>query len=94
MTYLIYNDRDTGSRVPWREDPGIRQHLESMLEKTDLDNVYSAKIAPANLMFQLIRQKILHRCTEIISGSHSAADGLEVAKKIAAAVDGRVDQSA
>ncbi|MEQ1905719.1 MAG: hypothetical protein ABL888_16140 [Pirellulaceae bacterium] len=86
MGFLIKRDRDTGSRVHWRQDDLIKQHLAALLTEQELADIYSSKLAPSQKMREYIKQKILHVSTQIISGQRSAADSLETAKQIAIAI--------
>jgi antitoxin (DNA-binding transcriptional repressor) of toxin-antitoxin stability system len=86
LAYLIMHDRDKGSRVHWRTDGGIKQHLNAILSEQEVNEIYSTKIAPCAKMFEFIKQKILHTATQIISGERSAADSLDTAQEIAATI--------
>jgi len=84
--YLILNDRNSGSRVHWRQDAGIKQYLDAILDKPQVEDIYATRIAPTAKMFEYVKQTILHVSTEIISGERSASDSLEIARQIANAV--------
>ena len=81
--YLVQNDRDTGTRVHWRQDDGVKILIETVLDSEQVEKIYSESLPSSAMIFGPIKQIILHRCSEIISGQRSATDGFQIAHVIA-----------
>ena len=87
LAFLIMNDRDHGTRTLWRDDPGIRQHLEANLSTKHVNQIYDAGVAGLWTLTEMMKQYILRLSNQIISGERSANDSFRVATKFADTFD-------
>ena len=82
IIFLLTVDRDKGTRKHWIDDALIRQHAESVLDESQINDIFNSARPTIEQLTGCVKTKILKRCAEIISGDASAADGYEIAQKI------------
>ena len=80
--YLLVDGYEKGEIKNWKEDSGVKQIVNTVLIKDELEYILKLKIHAYDSMLQLIENKILNELKRLISSDDLTQNSLTELKKI------------
>lgn len=82
VLFLLHLGRDDAAKIEWHKDSGIRQLMEAVLTRKELEEFDSTKFGKITWIQRQLESKILSASSKVISGEEFGAESLKQARLI------------